>query len=86
MKNFAMIGLGDIVIPGLFASMCLRCDLITAFENGKNKAIADGVKDKDLLIPYIDKEMGCFYFNSSLFGYFVGLSATYSAMIIMNSP
>ncbi len=35
MKNFAMIGLGDIIIPGLFSSMCLRCDLISAFKLGK---------------------------------------------------
>ena len=28
---FAMIGLGDIVIPGLLASMCVRVDLIRTF-------------------------------------------------------
>lgn len=81
-----MIGLGDIIIPGLFSSMCIRCDLINAFKSGKEKAIADGVKEKEKLFPYIDKEMGCFYFNASLFGYFIGLSVTYSAMIILNSP
>jgi len=75
-----MIGLGDIIIPGLLASMCIRCDLINAFSLGRTKAIQDGVKEKEKLMPYIDKEMGCFYFNSSLIGFFVGLAVTYSAM------
>lgn len=44
-KQYAMIGLGDIIIPGLFCSMCLRCDLITAFKIGKEKALKDGIKD-----------------------------------------
>lgn len=35
MKTFAMIGTGDIIIPGLFCSMCLRCDLINAFNKGR---------------------------------------------------
>jgi minor histocompatibility antigen H13 len=29
--EFSLIGLGDVVIPGLFISMCLRHDLITTF-------------------------------------------------------
>ena len=37
-KSFSMIGLGDIVIPGLLSSMCLRCDLINAFKVSKIKA------------------------------------------------
>lgn len=41
-----MIGLGDIIIPGLLSSMCLRCDFIDAFHKGKKLAIADGVKEE----------------------------------------
>jgi minor histocompatibility antigen H13 len=37
-QNFAMIGLGDIIIPGLLSSMCIRCDLINSFKFGKEKA------------------------------------------------
>lgn len=85
MKSFAMLGSGDIIIPGLFCSMCLRCDLINAFNMGRQKAIEDGIKDKAKLVPYIDKEMGCFYFNVSLVGYFVGLLVTLSALTISNS-
>lgn len=40
-----MIGLGDIIIPGLLSSMCIRCDLINSFKFGKEKAQKDGIKD-----------------------------------------
>lgn len=33
-----MIGLGDIIIPGLLCSMCLRSDLINAFNSCKETA------------------------------------------------
>lgn len=82
-KSFAMIGSGDIIIPGLFSSMCLRCDLINAFNIGRAKAVAEGVKEKDKLMPYIDKEMGCFYFNATLVGFFVGLTLTYAVMTVL---
>ena len=38
MKSFAMIGLGDIIIPGLLSSMCLRYDFINCFNESKAKA------------------------------------------------
>ena len=37
-------------------------------------------------MPYIDKEMGCFYFNASLFAFFIGLAVTYAAMQILQIP
>jgi len=37
--TFSMIGLGDIIIPGLMCSMCARIDLITTFNNARNKAV-----------------------------------------------
>jgi len=85
-KNFTMIGLGDIIIPGLLSSMCLRCDFIDTFHRAKKLAIADGVKEEDKLVPYIEKELGCFYFYASLIGYFVGISVTYSAMLLTKEP
>jgi minor histocompatibility antigen H13 len=45
MANFSMIGLGDIIIPGLLCSMCARIDLITTFNNAREKAIKTGAKD-----------------------------------------
>lgn len=78
-----MLGLGDVVIPGLLASMCIRCDLINAFKLGKEKAVKDGVKDDATLVAkYIEQEMTCFYFYQSLASYFIGLVATYGALSV----
>ena len=41
-----MIGLGDLIIPGLLCSMCLRSDLIRAFKEGRTKAMMANVKDR----------------------------------------
>ena len=63
--QFAMIGLGDIVIPGLLCSMCIRYDYIQAFKRGKEQAIKDGVRKSDLqeVQKYIEKEMNTYYFR-----------------------
>lgn len=78
--KYTMIGLGDIVIPGLLASLSIRADLINAFREGKDKAQKDGLKEE--VGKYIEKEMGCYYFNMSLIGFALGLICTYAAMVI----
>ena len=45
MSSFGMIGLGDIIIPGLLSSMAIRADFIECFKVSKRKAQKDGVKD-----------------------------------------
>lgn len=80
----AMLGLGDIVIPGLLASMCIRSDLVTAFREGKERALKDGVRnDLELVGNYVAKQMNCYYFYQSLIGYLLGMVATYSALNIL---
>ena len=63
--QFGMLGLGDIVIPGLLCSMCIRYDYIQAFLRGKEQAIKDGVRKSDLqeVQKYIEKEMHTYYFR-----------------------
>lgn len=46
--QYGLIGLGDVVIPGLMCSMCIRYDYIQAFKRGKESAIKDGVRKNDL--------------------------------------
>lgn len=46
--QYGLLGLGDIVIPGLLCSMCIRYDYIQAFKRGKEQAIKDGVRKNDL--------------------------------------
>jgi len=82
--HLAILGLGDIVIPGLLCSLCIRCDYIQAFKRGKEQAVKDGVRnDLNEVAKYIEKEMSCYYFHQSLFAYFLGMVATYGALSVL---
>ena len=84
--QLAILGLGDIVIPGLLCSLCIRCDYIQAFKRGKEQAIKDGVRnDLSEVAKYIEKEMSCFYFYQSLISYFLGMVVTYGALSVLQS-
>lgn len=63
-----MLGLGDIVIPGVFVSVCMKYDVDKAIMN-KIKKLADFRLE---------------YFNTCFIGYFMGIVATYSALVIFN--
>jgi len=67
-SKFSMLGLGDIVIPGIFVSICLKYDV--------DKAIKKRVKTlKDFRLEY---------FNLCFIGYVLGIVATFSALLIFN--
>jgi len=61
----SLLGLGDIVIPGIFIALLLRFDFHLAKQKNKNASITDFPK---------------FYFYSVMVGYFVGLSTTFFVM------
>ena len=65
---YSMVGLGDIVLPGLFISFCLKYDIDQAFK--KNKVISS----------FKDIELN--YFNLAFVGYFYGIIETFLAMFI----
>lgn len=67
-NKFSMLGLGDIVIPGVFVSICLKYDV--------DKAIKNKVKNlKDFTLGY---------FYPCFIGYVLGIILTFSALIIFN--
>ena len=74
--NFSMLGLGDIVIPGVFIALCLKYDVDKAILNLRKQ----GVKDFDY------DQIPTSYFNWSLVGYALGIVLTFNAMIIFNHP
>ena len=43
-KQFSILGLGDIVIPGIFMSLCLRFDVLKLVDLNKLKEIIEGEK------------------------------------------
>lgn len=67
-RKFSMLGLGDIVIPGIFVSICLKYDIDRAIKN-KLKNLTE------IKLPY---------FNICFVGYILGIVATFSALLIFN--
>ncbi len=65
-----MLGLGDIVIPGIFISLCLKFD-IDKWIKSKPK----GVESLSIL-----------YHSTSFVGYILGMVITYLVMVIFNHP
>jgi minor histocompatibility antigen H13 len=61
----SLLGLGDIVIPGIFIAMMLRFDYHRALEQSK--------------------PLSKVYFNTSMVGYFAGLSLTVAIMTIFHA-
>lgn len=63
-----MLGLGDIVVPGIFVALCLKFDI--------DKCLAKKLKQvKDFSLPY---------FTTSFIGYIAGICATFAAMWIFD--
>lgn len=68
--QFSMLGLGDIVIPGIFVALCLKYDIYRFIKTG-SKNIGD-------------IKLG--YFNWCFGGYIFGIITTFAVMIIWNHP
>lgn len=77
-KDFNMIGLGDIVIPGIFVALMYRLDYYRTLKNLKNNAKEDPKGNK--IISFLPVQN----FNTFLWtfcGYFFGILAT---LVVMN--
>jgi minor histocompatibility antigen H13 len=68
-EKFSMLGLGDIVIPGIFIGLCLKFDIDQVLLKSKPKIFSD------FSIPY---------FNTSYIGYIAGIVLTFAAMYIFD--
>lgn len=67
-EKYSMLGLGDIVIPGIFVALCLKYDIDKSTKNKVKKV-------EDFKIPY---------FTTSFIGYITGICLTFAAMYIFN--
>lgn len=67
-KDFNMIGLGDIVIPGIYVALMLRFDLMLYLKQNANSTS----------VPFSLKN--CKYFLATMFGYSLGIVATLFVM------
>ena len=68
----SMVGLGDIVLPGFFISLCLKFDIEQAF------------KKKGRIWSFDHSELN--YFKMAFVGYFYGIVETFLAMFIFEHP
>lgn len=73
--TFSMLGLGDIVIPGIFIALCLKYDVDKAIVQFMRQGIKEFEYDT-ISTPY-------FYW--CLVGYAVGILLTFSALLFFNS-
>jgi len=67
--KFSMLGLGDIVIPGLFVTLCLKYDIDKGLQN---------IKDGNFSLLKTP------YFNCCYLGYLWGIATVFAVMIIFN--
>ena len=72
--KFSMLGLGDIVIPGVFVALCLKYDV--------QKALL--TKFKDSVESFDFNKVKTTYFKWCMGGYALGIIATFNAMVIFN--
>ena len=70
--KFSMLGLGDIVIPGIFVALCVRYDL--------NRVLEKSTRDKKLSVEEV-AQIRTPYFNWCMIGYSIGIVITFAVMI-----
>lgn len=80
--KFSLLGLGDIVLPGLFIALCLRYDIIKATQkalrNGSDKQeVYDQMRRQSVMAPKP-------YFYGSLIGYVIAIITTVAVMFIFD--
>lgn len=84
--EFALLGLGDIVIPGLFVSLCLRYDVIKSMNIEELGRLIQRNHGDDAVEIFVkaSKTASKTYFYGSLCGYLVAIVTTVIVMLVFN--
>lgn len=69
--KFSMLGLGDIVIPGIFVALCVRYDINRVLEKSTKKLVL-----KDIIAIRTP------YFNWCMIGYACGIIITFAVLML----
>jgi minor histocompatibility antigen H13 len=77
--KFALLGLGDIVLPGVFIALCLRYDIIMAAQ-AKLKKDADPETSLKAMYQAALTSSKTF-FNGTMIGYFIAILTTVAVMM-----
>ena len=82
--KFSLLGLGDIVIPGVFVALCLRFDVIKSLNPKKVNELCDKGQ-ADEVLQMIRKNVvtaPTHYFYGCIVGYFLAIIATVIVMLV----
>ena len=81
-----MLGLGDIVIPGIFMAMCLRYDILRSMNVRRVDNLADnGETDKVLtLLRKASVTASTPYFYGCVIGYILAIITTVVIMLVFD--
>lgn len=82
--KYSLLGLGDIVIPGIFMAMCLRWDVIRALKVSHVNALSDR-GDDDSVLKLLHKSNANSpksYFIGCVIGYLIAIITTVVVMIV----
>ena len=82
--EFSLLGLGDIVIPGIFIALCLRYDVLRSLDTNKIRELVNGGKADDV-IKLMQKQQDVAsrpYFYGSIIGYLIAIITTVVIMFM----
>lgn len=89
--QYSILGLGDIVIPGIFMSLCLRFDVLKHLNANRVNSLAEAEKkgsgDNGDLMRYViavGQQAPKTYFTAVVIGYLVAIVTTVVIMFVFN--
>ena len=90
--GLAMLGILDVIIPGILVTFCMRCDYIR-YMIAKSKESKKAIKSQEELLEELDDDIKFnefpvdrYYFVCSLISYNFGLVSCSFAMSVYNTP
>ena len=83
--GYSMMGIGDIIVPGLLVSLCLRIDFVRSLLIKSLRTQGDSAEQlrEDLLS---DTDEVRYYFKGAMIGYFLGLFVTIFYLMVTKEP
>lgn len=84
--EFSLLGLGDIVIPGLFISLCLRFDVIKSMNIDEIGNLIQRNRGDDAVVIFHkqSKLAAKTYFYGAILGYLIAIIVTVIVMLIFD--
>ena len=82
--EFSLLGLGDIVLPGIFIAMCLRYDILRTIDTNKLTELVKNGQSEEV-VKMLQKQASVAprpYFIGAIIGYLIAIVTTVVVMFI----